>query len=533
MSVLLRPIGQVPPASEWDWWCVVGDAEIALDPNRAVPGLEDRLEAVFDNLREEWWELGRRIGRTLTGEWSHTATAGVFTSDFGLMLAWLRLIGELGQRRDRVLVLCDDPWLFRAARGLDGVRDAKVPPLLPTRLRLGLRGIAARLALAVRLLKVHRRVRHQAVDERSTNAPWLLVYGHPASDRNGRDAYFGSLMADIPELRRLLHTDCRNQLVTELSADGRTVSLHAWGNPVALLRLPFTRWHLDRALRGSNVGWLLRRAEAMEGSGASAAATWWQNHCQRRWLARTRPRLVAWPWENHPWERLFVPVARAQGCRLIGYQHATAGRHMWNQGPASCPEGVAVLPDRLVCTGSYYADSMRERGIPPERIVIGGAMRFRDTGPLHYDPDGPIFVPLGHMPAFNRQLLAAIRLAAGVGYRFVLKDHPLVPFAFDESEGVRRTTVPLHQQPGLAGVLFTHGTVGLEAIMGGLPTYRLRLRGLIAYDVLPACASPSAVNAADVVKALSHPVPPPAIERTAIFAPIDMALWRREIGCEP
>ena len=48
-------------------------------------------------------------------------------SDYGsLMLAWSKLIERVAGGSERVLVLCDDPWLFRHLAGLPNVTSGPV-----------------------------------------------------------------------------------------------------------------------------------------------------------------------------------------------------------------------------------------------------------------------------------------------------------------------------------------------------------------------------------------------------------------------
>lgn len=526
MTVLIHLPKHLPEEHHWDNWCAVGALKLPLDSARQVPDLANLLESHFDQIREEWWLIGRQIASSASGDLSHAATCCPFTSDFGLMLAWLRLISTLAGQAKRTLVVTDDPWLYQAASELPNVQAGRTPSIRRKHAALAIRGILARLRLAGRAVIAHLSTRTQRSGTNS-DAAYLMVYGHPASTIHGYDAYFGTMMLEFPELKRILHTDCPPARAKTLAADGRTSSLHAWAHPLAFIGLPWRRWRLDRNLTDGPVGTLLKRAEALEGAGAAGAATWWQNHCQFRWLADKRPRVVAWPWENHPWERQFVSAARQFSTQTVGYQHASSGRHMWNQSPRWCPEEKADLPDKVVYSGPAYGRSLVERGVPPQRLILGGSLRFSRKPPLPFKQAAPVFVPLSNIAILNQQLMASVEAAAQQGFHFLVKTHPLYPFHFQESERVRRTDLQMHQHPALSGVLYTNGTVGLEAILGCLPTFRFRPAGLVAYDVLPEGTQIRSVDADSLIMALSNPEIPQPLVWEDIFAEPQSAVWQQ------
>ena len=87
----------------------------------------------------------------------------------------------------------------------------------------------------------------------------------------------------------------------------------------------------------------MRRAAEKEGDGAAHAMNAWQRQCQKAWLAHTRPAVVAWPWENHGWERDFCRQARRLGVTTLGYQHTVIGPHQLNYSPATNKDGLDSL----------------------------------------------------------------------------------------------------------------------------------------------------------------------------------------------
>lgn len=510
-------------------WIALSVSVSTLDPAYRRNGLAKRLELAFEAIRDRWYALAHAHAGDPGAAFSTTLTCAPTISDLGLMLAWTRIVGELAAEPAATAVLCDDPWLFRHLAGLPGVSAGRPPALWPARLRLAARGLAARAALCLRLARAVFATRAQRGHHRSGGS-FLLVYGHPGSKGDGFDAYFGPLPQQTPALGRLLHTDCLPGRAAELVADGRTASLHAWGRLAWLPALLFTRW---RPRPAASDPWLLARAAIIEGSTAMAATTRWQNRCQRAWLEAMRPRAVAWPWENHCWERDFVQAARRLGVKTIGYQHTVVGRHMYNQSPRISPLGATALPDRLLANGPATRADLAAAGVPEDRLAVIGATRLAEAAPLPYDPAAPVFVALSHDEALADQQMRAVRLAAAAGrWRFLVKDHPMYPFAFAEDERVRRTDLQLQKQQAVSAVFVCTGAVGLEALLGGLPTIRLVPDGLVAQDVLPAALKAVEIEGDGLAEALGAARPPAPVRWDEVLAPPDFDRWRAELEVE-
>ncbi|MEO5373698.1 MAG: hypothetical protein H7840_05395 [Alphaproteobacteria bacterium] len=509
----------------------IGGEGRGLDPARARRDVAAGLERAFDACAAAWLELGRDLGRTPSAGLAHTPACVANASDLGQMMAWSRLVEEWTEDSGTTLVLCDDPWLFRHLAALPGVRaDSPPPPLWRVEVRLALRGWVARTYRALALARAALALRKHR--DGGKGGATLLVYGHPASTADGHDAYFGDLPSQLSGLGRVLHVDCPVERARELGH-----SLHAHGHPLfALLTLPFARWRPSRRDLAGRHGWLVRRAAAREGGTAQAALIRWQIHCQARWLAARRPRVVAWPWENHAWERALVREARRRGVTTIGYQHSVIGRQMLNYAPGSNPDGVASLPDRIPCSGEATRDQLAAWGVPEDRLAIGGALRFPAAARVSHDREAPVFMALPFDGLVATEMVEAARdVVARGGRRFLVKDHPMSPHAFDDGPGVTRTRDPLGAHGALSAVVFAATTVGLEALLAGLPTVRFRPRGRVSIDILPAEAA-AAVTVADAeglgaaLDTLDTLAAPPPLARDRVFAPVDLDLWRHLLG---
>jgi surface carbohydrate biosynthesis protein (TIGR04326 family) len=357
----------------------------------------------------------------------------------------------------------------------------------------------------------------------------LLVYGHPTSTADGIDGYFGDLLKTLPDLTRVLHVDCNAGRARTLAKDGRTISLHAWCRVTDALALIFARWRPQPQHKAGLNGWLVRRAAAIEGGTAQGAMIAWQQKCQRRWLNETRPRVVAWPWENHSWERDFVRAAHAQGVHTVGYQHSVIGQQMLNYSPASNPDGEGSLPQTIFCTGPATRQQLLDLGVPVERLQIGGALRFSDPPQVRFDAEGPVFIALPFDGETAGQMVAAARALTDKGFRFLIKDHPMTPFKFSSGNGLVRTDKPLQEHSGLRAVIYAATTVGLEAALAGLPTVRFRPEGRLSLNILPKGVDLPVTDAGGLEDALNT-LTAPNLSRDQIFSPVSHALWQRTLA---
>ena len=239
MPLILRHSRDLPlPATYAHWFATTG-SNSDLDTDCKLPNIAARLEQAYDSCRDICWRLGRALAEQPGSEFARTPTVGAYGSDLRLMLAWVHLATEIGASDDEVLGICDDPWLFRELAAIEGVMSGSFPALLPLLLLKRIRGYLSRikLALVVTCAAVQCRAQRREY-EHGTVA--ILVYGHPQSDADGHDAYFGELMRQVPTVKRLLHTDCTSARAAELGRDGRTASLHAWGTLHEALQLPST-----------------------------------------------------------------------------------------------------------------------------------------------------------------------------------------------------------------------------------------------------------------------------------------------------
>lgn len=532
LPVILRRDDDPPPENAYDSWFVVGTAEngASLAMGKRIPGLAVLLERAFVDRLDDWFKIARGLGRTPTAARAHCPSCAPNISDFGLMLAWTSLVDQHAAESARTLVVCNDPWLFRHLRVRPGVDAGRAPGLWRQRIKLALRGLAARFRVSAFMAMASLRCRNVRGENRP-GATVLLVYGHPRSTAQGEDGYFGPLMAQLGHLRRMLHVDCSPARARALSLDGRTGSLHGWGSPAYALTLGWRHWRLGKEDCKDDVGWLVRRAAAREGGTGTGAMVAWQIHCQKRWLDAVRPGKIAWPYENHGWERALTRHAGDAGIVAIGYQHSVVGRQA-NLAPHSNPDGMAGIPGLIICNSASGMAQLNGMGIPADRMAVGGALRFSGLSQPLYDPRAPILVAAPFDGETGRQMVRACAAADSNGREFLVKVHPMTPFDFIETPSVRRTNIPFDRQPALSAVVFAATTVGLEGLLGGIPTIRFLPDGKISLDILPGDISVPVATRETLEQALADASQPPKLTPDDFFGPIDFELWRKRLSRE-
>ena len=506
-------------------YCVAASS-ITLNIN--IPKVENlslRLEKCFEKIRNIWWKIGTKLAQLPSGKLAHMPSCSTYASDFGQMLAWVTLAKELSQDPETTIIICPDPWLFRAIADLNNVTADKVPRLLITSIQYWIRGFASRLKLVVRLMSATLRCR-STIKNHDMAQRVLLVYPHPESRHDGYDSYFGNRMHFDQNLYRLLHTNGNLQQTLYLTKHSRTASLHAWGNFLWLPNLLFTRWKLPFGHLNLPHPWLIKRAVHIEASGASAAANLWQIKCQNAWINARERTVIVWPWENHPWERELTQKALKKGIKTVGYQHTVVGPHMYNQSPNANHNGIASLPDTIISNGPSYTADLVHFGVPMKRLKIGGSYRQKFSGEIAFDPNGPIFVGLSNNPKFSEEMLRAIRQYSRSSNKlFLIKSHPMYPYHIDPSPSMRSTENPIGSDGGISALIFCTGTIGLEGLLNGIPTIRFQPEGFVAMNILPTGIEVVSVDAKQLSSALNSLSKKQQYINKKVFSKIKESVW--------
>ena len=527
MAVILRSTWNIEENDKQYLWYGITGTSPNLDENKIVNNIAELLEENFTDIGDLWWSIGKKLGKTRGGNLAHLPTAASYNSDFGQFLAWTKLTKKLAAKQEKYLAICDDPWVYRQLSMIPGVSSVRPPPLWKKKYFLIVRGYLARLRLVVKNLialllfigKKKSAKKHQMA---------IVAYAHPSSTPEGFDAYFGDLMKLIPSILRLIHTDGSIKFSRSLIGE-QTFSLHSWGNAVFCLSLIFKKWAPDFTEIKSNYLWLIKRSVLIENGSAVIAGNAWQMYCQERCIKTLMPKKVLWPWENHPWERELTRSAHKEGIQTLGYQHAVIGIQQFNPCPRSNVDGLKSIPSKVICSGLAYYKQLIKWGIPEDKLVVGGAFRFKKSDNVKYDPKGPVFVAASADAKITETLMKSVTLAQGKGRKFIVKMHPLYPQKIIESKDILITKNTIPEQDKISAVVYGTGASGLEGLLAGIPTFRLRLHDKVAVNVLPegVDAVPFSVN--ELGEKLDKAVPPREVSWENIYAPVILDVWREQL----
>jgi len=102
----------------------------------------------------------------------------------------------------------------------------------------------------------------------------------------------------------------------------------------------------------------------------------------------------------------------------------------------------------------------------------------------------------------------------------------MYPMAFAETQRLKRTTQGLSSDADYSSVLFTTGTSGLEAILAGIPAFRLLLEDRLSINILPSNIKVTAVTAEHVAETMATAGNPPTVNWDDIFSEPNLDTWR-------
>lgn len=546
--------------------------------------LGDRLHEVAEKLRQPFLDFIAELGRIQTdqlGWWSSSCSwKDTGTSDLFLLICYECLIEQLIREREKasepLVVVIEDPWLFRqladAYRQRPEIRFHGRVRLWTVCARAFGIGLASRLVWGLRLLKnyVSQARRWEWEKTSPSSRPLAALYSYPQPRcLRGSDEWTDPYLGDLNRLLERAGYSIRRFSPPEIGGFEEALRRRSrYFLPLILcLRFPTlvsallaswrAVWPRDPMLAGQPVAWLLRREYWND--------RWRSSHFLRRvffacicgFLKAERPSLVIFPYENQPWEKMLVLAARAQGVSTLGYQHG-AGlarlRLAYFQGKEE--HEFAPLPDVIVTSGPYAYDMLSEGGTPPDRLIMGGSLRYqylcRDQQSVPLPPEGSpirILVALPIEPAWAEHLLDALRRSFPDGGRseeleFVIRPHPMAPVSLQSfawpaviGNGALEEAV----RP-CALVMYTATSTGVEALAMGRKVLRYRSELLLDLDVAAFIGDESIVDCGDhdmraKVLALARESAEPRARAKAVtkdigrvFVPAEDRVWMRVIG---
>lgn len=512
------------------YWVYLGknldkrDALVSTLGEKELLPLKDRLHRIAERLRQPFLnfigELGREQPDQL-GWWSSSCSwKDSVRSDLFLLICYEHLVGDLlrecARCGNRLVVVVEDPWLFLQLKaayiGSPDIQFHGDPWLWPQCLKAIAWGIGARIAWSLRLLRNYLKQR------------WSWRWGKGGQQFSCSVAFYTD-----PQIRCIRGIDGWNDpylgnLDAMLKKAGYSVlrftppevgglekviaqrsryfaPLILWVTPLSLLRSVFSSWRpvwpSDPRVETLPLRWLLLR-------------DWWKDRwrssylifrvffdCLRNLLKTVPLKLVIYPCENQPWEKMLVLAAREHGIATLGYQHGGGlARFTLPYFHGSGEAKWAPVPDVIVTSGHYSYELLEASGIPRERLLMGGNLRHQY---LWNHPDSKllpqaegrirVLVALPIEPDLVQHLIHALKKAfpdGGLsdGVEFTIKPHPMCPV---NPERLRWPAAfvngtfeeALHR---CMAVLYSGSGTGLEALVMGRAVLRYRSELLLNMD---------------------------------------------------
>jgi len=446
------------------------EALIGLLGEKALVPLGCRLHMIAEKLRQPFLDFIAELGRIQEdqlGWWSSFCSWKSSTaSDLFLLICYEHLVGQLLHEREEVesplLVVIEDPWLFcqlaDAYARMPGIEFRGVVALRLLRIKASVRGVAARTRLAVRLVKNYLKQvwfwKWTKCNEPSEAS--IALYSYPqrptiggADGWNDQHSYFDDLDHLLSEAGYSVcrfsppHVKGFERALAQRSSYFKPLILYA--TPLRILKAMMLSWHTFRPmgseLCGLPVRWLLLRELWQDRGRASSFLHRVFFECVNRLLDVERLKLLIYPYENYPWEKMLVLAARAHNVRTLGYQHGGGlARFMLSYFHGHGEVEWAPLPDLIVTSGPYSHELLATGGMPSTRLVMGGSLRYQylgsdgETSPLpQRGTPMRILVALPIERDLVQHLINTLRRAFPDGGRhdgieFLIKPHPTYPY---------------------------------------------------------------------------------------------------------
>jgi len=486
--------------------------------------LGDRVDRMAREIREQLREWSARANERHRHElkWWATriASPNPYVSDWFLLICLVLvgrdLITEWAARPETTLLVIEDPWAFQTLRRCCNdsgeIRFQGKPRLGLQYVRLAIRGVLARLRLFAHLvfdrLAVARGTQRDGLQEKTV---WIfsLAENRIRTSVGFDDPYLAGL-GDMLTSHGLVYQRCLGPLLTpELRRrqDWRTAFLPLSG----LLRWRDLLWltvnsrppqlDLELKLRGLDLEPILARERWHEIGSANLSVNLTYYAAFRQLFSRRQVRKLFYFSEWQPWEKLLC-LARdrfAPEVELIGYQHSTIPLFLLSHFPWHSQWSWLPRPDALVANGALSERIFREANYPDGYVRQGGALRYgyfcgnqpRAPG-KHQSDERRILVALPIDTYLSRELMELLAgneaLWREQRMRLEVKTHPDCPWEsiapdLPADSWIRPTPRRLEEQANaLDAVLYCSTSVGLEAVLLGLPTFAYVAQGVLTLD---------------------------------------------------
>ncbi|MBI5139176.1 hypothetical protein HZA26_01015 [Candidatus Nomurabacteria bacterium] len=560
-------------------WIYIGKCQYQInrwarcfdEKNRIFLGC--KLEQTALKLREPFTEWISKLAQNSHKDinaigrfWAITFTArSPETSDIFQNFCLLYLCISEMSNNPEIQVVVEDPWLFSALLSYvsksNGNFQARLDRfkvsvylyarVLPARFLFLLRG-TSRLILA-----------HILRPRNSFNAKTVNLVSYAIHSSLTGNTYHDSFFGNLPELLKSwnlevhhlfpLHTPSKLFFRISRIPSGRLLA--SWATALDLLysSLFWAKISIKtKAIQFENINikCFLQKELIKENASNRYVLNIWQTLTWKRFSKHAKG-VVIYIFENHPWEKGLNYSLSKSSVNRIGYQHSTIPALLMNYIPAGKAE-VPFYPEVILANSPANEKLLKSFGWDIPKVLVAGALRYN----LRLDQTSKIEISTGvnrrptlyiafpGEPELSDHLLNILnnKIHADSQTRLLLKFHPSLLPRKKLYKYIPRAELANQQLNDLAnqldGVLFVSTTLGLEAMLIGLPVYRFIPDSILSLDPMPSFLSNHTTNFCDyrtIGRLVSNitirktSLQPRTESKNLLYFPVDDQVWKKTL----
>lgn len=255
--------------------------------------------------------------------------------------------------------------------------------------------------------------------------------------------------------------------------------------------------------------------------------------------------------ENQIWEKAFCEgFKKASRTKLVAFAVVFINRLYTCFTISSYEKTVIPQPDVILVSGEQGKEMLLTSGFDPEKILVGGAIRYPDIGKeiTHsWKPDEKtiLIVLTGELNQSLELLYTSIKAFSNMtAIKVIIKCHPTIPINKlsrylpplpGHFHVIDKPIVDLLNSANL--VVYTESSVSVEALALGIPIlhvkseYSIDINIFNGTDFVPSLGNPSDINqvAKEILEGKKLSTVPNKKVISQLFSPIDMQLIKKVI----
>ncbi len=334
---------------------------------------------------------------------------------------------------------------------------------------------------------------------------------------------------------------------------GVNIFLDNYINLISVARAAFSTFRISKS-NGEFFSYktLLNREEVYEFSKSSFLLNLLYYYAFNNLLSRFTGKQIKiiYLFENQPWEKMLCLAVKDKraGAELIGYQHSTVPTLLLNYFLGKREEEIIPKPNILVTNSDYNLDLLKNSGYGKLPMHNGGALRYEYLFHIKRKSDSEInavkkvLIALPSSVELTEEMITVLLTSFSSlngNIRFIVKFHPDIQMnsfklgVLPEHISVAREKIS-HYLPEISLAVYSSSTVGLEALLAGVPVIKYYSEHLLDLDPLDAvsdlpvlkCSGKNMRDQILLALGKNYSFAETEIDLKRYFAPIDVETWK-------